>query len=382
MMDGLAIPKTVEEAREVASRFTYAYVAGAESEGWARAGVARVAEIKAAAEYGLTRIEIPKDMHGGWGLGFRAKLAVVEEIAQYSFDLAFSLINTQNVAARLARWAPPAIAEHYLPALVHGERLGGTALTEPHAGSDFAAIRTMATKDGDGWRLNGTKAWITNASVGDVFIVYAQTDAALGWKGIACFLVDGRREGFERLEPFRMGAGAPIGVGGFQLKNYRAEADELLDAPGTAFKTAMNGVNGARTYVAGMCCAMVAKCLSTAIWEGDRRLTFGSPVVAKQGIAWMLADAATDLEAARLLVDKAADLIERGKDAALAAAHAKKFAARMAVARISDCMQTMGARGLLEEHVFVRHLASARVAHYVDGTTEMQNERIAAILFK
>lgn len=373
-------PRSVEEVRALAEIFAAEHVAPFAAT-WARERRMGVEAIAAAAQAGLLRLEGASEV-GGWNLGFGAKIAVLEVLSRHSFDFAFSLINTQNVAARLSRWSGREVAQRYVPALMSGERVGATALSEPSAGSDFAAIATRAEKDGDGWRLDGAKHWITNAAVADVFVTYAQTDASQGWRGIACFLVDGRRAGFVRSPPEQLAGGGPIGVGGFRLENYRVAADEILDVPGSAFKTAMSGVNGARTYVAAMCCAMVSACLDIAIAHGRERKTFGSPLVAKQGLAWMLADAATDLEAARLLVEKAVRLIESNGDAALAAAHAKKFAARMAVGRISDCMQVMGASGLREDLPFVRHLASARVAHYVDGTTEMQNERIAAILFK
>jgi alkylation response protein AidB-like acyl-CoA dehydrogenase len=380
-------PKTVEELRAIAAQFAEKHVAPHAAQ-WAREGRMGIESIRAAAEAGLTRIEVSRDF-GGWDLGFGAKVAMLEELSRHSFDFAFSLTNTMSMGARLSRSTNRALAERYVKPIMNAERFAATALSEPGAGSDFAAITTRAVKDGDGWVLNGEKAWITNASVADVFATYAQTDAEARGRGIACFLVDGRREGFSRTAPERLSGGAAIGAGGFRLENYRARADEMLSQPGgAAFKAAMSGVNAARTYVAAMCCAMVERCLEIAITHGRSRKTFGTPLTAKQGLAWMLADVATDLEAARLLVKKALSLLDSGVDAAianeaaLAASHAKKFAARMAVVRISDCMQVMGASGLREDLPFVRHLASARVAHYVDGTTEIQNERIAAILFK
>jgi alkylation response protein AidB-like acyl-CoA dehydrogenase len=127
---------------------------------------------------------------------------------------------------------------------------------------------------------------------------------------------------------------------------------------------------------------MVEAALRCAVSYGTERRTFGASLIEHQGLRWSLADVATDLEAARLLTWRAARLIAAGEDAMLAAAHAKTFAARMAVTRISDCMQAMGAAGLRDELPFGRHLAGARIAHYVDGTTEMQNERIGATLAK
>jgi alkylation response protein AidB-like acyl-CoA dehydrogenase len=380
-------PKSVEELRERTAAFAEKHVAPLAAT-WAREGRMGLESIRAAAEAGLTRVEVSRD-YGGWDMGFGAKVAMLEELSKHSFDFAFSLTNTMSMGARLSRSPNRALVEKYVLPIMKAERFAATALSEPGVGSDFAAIATRAVKDGDGWILNGEKAWITNAAVADVFATYAQTDPEARGRGIVSFLVDGRREGFIRSAPERLSGGAAIGAGGFRLENYRARDDEVLTQPGgAAFKAAMSGVNAARTYVAAMCCAMVERCLEIAIAHGRSRKTFGTPLSAKQGLAWMMADAATDLEASRLLVQKALSLLDAGGDAAvandsaLAAAHAKKFAARMAVARISDLMQVMGASGLREDLPFVRHLASARVAHYVDGTTEIQNERIAAILLK
>ncbi|MBL9098688.1 MAG: acyl-CoA dehydrogenase family protein [Alphaproteobacteria bacterium] len=346
---------------------------------WAREGRMQVEALKAAAAEGLLAFQTSKAW-GGLEIGFAAKLKLLEVLSRHSFDFAFSLTNTAGCAAHIAQAMPRAVAERYVPAMLKGERFGGSALSEPGVGSDFAGIKTSAVKDGDDWLLTGEKGWITNAAFGDVFITYAQTDPAQGWRGIGCFLVDGRREGFRRSNAEALGGGGVIGAGGFQLIDYRVRADEVVAPPGQAFRRAMTSVNQARTYVAAMCVAMVDACLDTAIAYGKARQAFGAPLSAKQGWRWMAADVATDAEAARLLVAKAADLIVRGEDAALASAHAKKFATRMACQRISDACQLMGAAGLREDYPFLRHLASARVASYTDGSTEMQNERIAAIV--
>jgi alkylation response protein AidB-like acyl-CoA dehydrogenase len=346
---------------------------------WAREGRMQVEALRAAAAEGLLAFQTPKAW-GGHEIGFREKLTLLEVVSRHSYDFAFSLTNTAGCAAHIAQAMPRAVAERYVPAMLKGERFGGSALSEPGAGSDFAGIKASATRDGDAWLLNGEKGWITNAAFGDVFITYAQTDAAQGWRGIGCFLVDGRRAGFERTNAEALAGGGVIGAGGFRLSNYRVTADEVVAPPGQAFRRAMASVNQARTYVAAMCVAMVDACLETAIAYGKARHAFGAPLSAKQGWRWTAADIATDAEAARQLVANAADLIVAGEDAALASAHAKKFATRMAITRISDACQLMGAAGLREEYPFLRHLASARVANYTDGSTEMQNERIAAIV--
>jgi alkylation response protein AidB-like acyl-CoA dehydrogenase len=365
---------------ESARRFGREVVAPAAAE-WERARQVPRAAIEAAAGLGLTAIEVPK-AQGGQGAGFIAKTLIAETLARSCMAFAFSVINTQNVAARIALQGSAAQIERHLAPLVAGERMGGTSLTEPGAGSDFPAITTLARKVPGGWVLDGEKAWLTNAAAAETIILYAKTAPEAGTDGIAAFVIDARAPGFERLPAYGLMGGHAIGAGGFRLKGFQVDEDALFYPPGQAFKRALSGINGARTYVAAMCCGMVAEALRVALDYGARRHAFGRRLIDHQGLRWSLADVAAELEAARLLTWRAAVLIERGEDAVLAAALAKKFAVEMAQRRLGQCMQAMGAEGLREEHPIGRHIACARIAGYVDGTTEIQNERIGALLEK
>lgn len=340
-----------------------------------------LAALQQACAAGLCEIELDPRW-GGPGLGFATKLRMVEAISRHDMAFAFSLVNHHNALARIARDGNADRVGELLAQMRRGEKIGCTALTEPGAGSDFGAIATRAERDGDGWRLNGAKAWITNAAVADAIICYARTDSAAGWRGIAAFLVRGDRPGFVREKPFELYGGYAIGAGGFRLENYRAEDGDLLQPPGAGFKSAMTGINGARTYVAGMCCAMLESGLETAARYALRRQAFGKPIIEHQGQGWALAEIATDLEAARLLTDKAARIVHAGGDAVIAAAHAKKFAVRVALKGLADCMQVMGAEGLRTRYPLARHIANAKLAAYTDGSTEIQNERIARSLME
>lgn len=334
-----------------------------------------------AAELGLTGIEVPKYL-GGLGFGFRQKIRVAEILSRTSMAFAFSLINTQNVTARLAEIGSPSHKRDLVPDLLAGRRVGSTALTEPGAGSDFAAISTTATEKADGWVLNGEKAWITNAAISDVIICYAQTEPGSGGKGIASFVIDAKRPGFERLAPYQLNGGHIIGTGRFRLDNYQADSADLLTEPGSGFKSAMSGVNGARIYVAAMCCSMVHSALGLAVEFGSERTAFGKTLLEHQGLAWSLASVANQLEAAQLLTERAVTAFEADdmSEVVLAAAHAKKFATEMAEPAIAACIQAMGAEGLRDTHPLGRHLADARIANFVDGSTEIQTERIARSL--
>lgn len=363
-----------------ARRFRLEHVAP-NAAAWERARQVPAETIRAAARLGLTAIEVPRE-HGGQGAGFIAKTLIAEELARSCMAIAFSLINTQNVASRIALQGNAAQIARHLAPLVAGERMGGTSLTEPGAGSDFPAIATRARKLPGGWVLDGEKAWLTNAATAETIILYAKTDAAAGTEGIAAFLIDTRAPGFERLPAYGLMGGHAIGTGGFRLSAFRVEDDALFYPPGQAFKRALASINGARTYVAAMCCGMVAEALRVALDYGTRRHAFGRRLIDHQGLRWSLVDVAAELEAARLLTWRAAEIIARGEDAILAAALAKKFAVEMAQRRLGQCMQAMGAEGLREEHPIGRHIALARIAGYVDGTTEIQNERIGALLEK
>jgi alkylation response protein AidB-like acyl-CoA dehydrogenase len=329
---------------------------------------------------GLGDLELSRDF-GGQGLSFIAKLRAIEAISKHDMAFAFSLTNHHNAMTRIARDAKGDV-RGLIAAMRKGEIIGCTALTEPGAGSDFAAIKTTARKDGDWWILDGAKAWITNAAVAGAVICYAQTEPDSGWRGIAAFLVRDDRPGFVREAPFRFHGGSAIGAGGFRLENYRARADEMLQPPGAGFKAAMAGINGARTYVAGMCCAMLEAGIEIAARYGTQRQIFGQPVLEHEGQRWALADAATDLEAARLLTDKAALIVQQGGDAVLAAAHCKKFAVRVALKGLADCIQLMGAEGLQSRYPLGRHLTNAKLCAFTDGSTEIQNERIGRHLMQ
>ena len=304
-----------------------------------------------------------------------AMALAVEAFASACMASAFSFVVHNNLARNLSRNGTAEQQGRWLPALVAGERIGAFLLTEPQGGSDAAAITTAARRDGARWRLDGEKAWVSNGACADLLSVYAQTDPAEGWRGIACFIVEADAPGVIREPAYRLLGGHALGAGGFRFEGCRVEPDAVLLGPGDGFKAAMAGIDFARVNVSAMCCGMLGRSLDTALAFAAARRSFGRATLEHQGLQWLLADAATDLEAARLLTARAAALLDGGGggDHTLAAAHAKKFATRAAFARIGDCMQAMGAPGLRTEHPLARHLAGAKMAQYLDGTTEIQN---------
>ena len=329
----------------------------------------------AAASGGLFGISVPPAF-GGAGASFACKARIAEVLAGADFGLAMALINSHNVADNLARNAIPKVARRYVPEILAGRMAACTALTEPGAGSDFAAITTRATVVEGGWRIDGAKAWIINATRAGVIVLYAQTEPGSGAAGIAAFVVDAARAGFIR-EAALTSALPAMGSGAFRLEGYIASSDELLHPPGLAFKRAMNSINGARIYVAAMCCGMVDDALKVAAAYGRQRHTFGQALHRHQAWRFALADASMDLEAARLLVADAAAKLDAGADVQGAAARAKVFATRMAHTHLGALLHAMGAEGLRDRHPMLRHLAAAQAAAFTDGSTEMLLERIA-----
>ncbi len=352
------------------------------AETWERERRFAAEAFAALAEAGLAGLLVPEAL-GGRGVGEVALTRILEELAAVDLGAAFSAVVHNNMARAVANSGNDHLIDELLPKLVSGELLGAFLLTEPGVGSDAAAITCTATQDGDEWVINGEKAWVTNASDTNALNVYATTDPDGGHRAIVSIVVDPEAPGVTRIEPYELLGAHAMGTGGFRFEDVRAPVNNTLSPVGEAFGAAMVGIDLARVLVGAMCCGMVRSSLEVALrYTGDRQL-FGSAVADKQGIQWMLAEVATDLEAARLLTFRAARQLQDGEDATIMAAHAKKFAARMAEQRISDCMQVMGAAGYRrsEENPLPRHLAAAKLTGYIDGATEIQNVVIARRLW-
>ena len=373
---------TAEEANlvEIARTFAAEHITPYAAD-WELNRTVPVKTFREAAAVGLSGVLVPKEL-GGQGASHMAAAKVLEELAGACFAFTFGLWVHNNMLNAIARNGTPEQIARYVPAMLAGERIGAFCLTEPGAGSDAAAITTRAEESANGWRLSGEKAWVTNGTHADVFGVYAQTNPAQGWRGIASFLVSGDTPGLVREAPYTLLSGHAMGVTGLRLTDCSVPEADLLFSPGDGFKAAMRGINMARTFVAASCCGILTTSLKTALTYSAKRQAFGKPLLAFQGLQWELADVATDLEAARLLTYQAAVALDQGQEAVMEAAHAKKFATRVALTGVSQCMQAMGAAGLRTDTPLGRHLASAKMTHYLDGATEIQNMVISRTLLK
>lgn len=331
-----------------------------------------------AARLGLIGIQIDP-AEGGLGLSFACKSRVAEALARADYGLSMAVVNSHNAAHRLARLGSAEMKARLLPGLLAGEITGCTAMTEPGAGSDFAAIATTARPRGEGWALDGAKTWVTNARHASLAVTFAQTGAPGEAGGVAGFLVELTRAGVTRRDGDRLFAQHGAGVGGFELSGYAAAAEDCILPAGGAFRQILSEVNGARIYLGAMCCGMVEAALDEAAAWGARRRSFGAPLADHQGWRWRLAQAETELAAARGLVRAAEAALDAGEDVQLAAAQAKIFATEMAVRRLPELLHAMGAHGLRDDSRTARHLAGAQMTTLADGSTEMLLERVAKL---
>jgi len=355
--------------------FAHDVVAG-DAAAWARGQNPDPSIFARAAEIGLTRIEIPAQS-GGLGYGFRVKVEACAILAAADFGLAMSLVNTHNVAKRIAITAPAPVSSVLLPDLLSGRVSACTALTEPGAGSDAAAMACRAERTSGGWLLDGEKTWIVNARHAGPSIVYAQTGQPGDSAGIAAFLVD---LGQPTCEQYPIDSGISqmgIGTGGFRLKSCFVPDERLLLPAGSAFKAILEEINGARIYVAAMSCAMVSAGLRLAHCYGETRQTFGKPL--NQHPVWRqtLAQSATRLAAAWALIETALGTVEAGGDVRHLAAAAKVNAVCLAQAELPALMHAMGAEGLRDHYPLTRHIGAAQLAALTDGSTAMLLDRLA-----
>ena len=330
---------------------------------------------------GLKGLLVPK-AQGGHALCAFAMAHISEAIGAADPAAALTFIPQEYSMAAVARYASHPWHHEVLQTLMAGERLTGFLLTEPHAGSDAAAIATHAEETTDGWRLNGSKAWVSNAAHMDEHFVFAQTRPGSGAKGIAGFLVPREAAGLEIGAPYDMLGGHVAAIADVHFRDVRIARERMVVPPGEGLKAALSAIDLARINVAAMSCGSLGTGLDVALRYATKRHAFGQAIGDFQGLQWALADIATELKAARLLTYDAAEILDRDGRAAAAAAHAKKFATRVALRGLAQCMQTLGSNGLRHDWPLARHFANAKIAECLDGTTEIQNVVIARELLR
>lgn len=324
----------------------------------------------------FTDVGIPEEL-GGRGLGLSTVMQYYEALA--ARDLGFTCALAVHNAVTIAATVIPDrnLMDLCLPRLMSGQAIGAFSLTEPTAGSDAGAIGCQAVPTSEGYLLNGRKAWVTSGCNADLFLTFLQSDPSQRAKGIIGLVVDRDTSGLTTSPPLALIGSHAMGTTDLEFTDAVVPADRLAFGPGKGFSAALSGIDVARTGVAAMCNGALAGALDAATHYATSRRAFGQRVFDNQGIQFPLADVATALEASRALTQRAANLMDAGEPATVAAAHAKKFATKAAFDGISQCIQVFGANGIKEDTGLGRQLASARICAFMDGTSEILNLVIA-----
>ncbi|MDB5870556.1 MAG: acyl-CoA dehydrogenase domain protein [Polaromonas sp.] len=324
------------------------------------------------AALGAYGICVPEEF-GGANLDYLTLALVLEEIAagDGGTSTAISVTNCP-VNAILMRYGSPAQKKQWLVPLAQGDMLGAFCLTEPHAGSDASSLRTTASKDGDGYILNGVKQFITSGQNGQVAIVIAVTDKGAGKKGMSAFIMPTDAPGYSasRLED-KLGQHSSD-TAQVNFDNCRVPAENLIGTEGEGYKIALSGLEGGRIGIAAQSVGMARSAFGFALGYAKERQGFGTAIFNHQAVGFRLADCATQLEAARQLIWHAASLRDAGLPCLKEAAMAKLFASEMAERVCSAAIQTLGGYGYVSDFPVERIYRDVRVCQIYEGTSDVQ----------
>ena len=328
--------------------------------------------LKELGELGAMGMVVPEQW-GGAGMDYMSLVLTLEEIA--AGDGATStIVSVQNsLACGIPnRYGNDAQKEEWLKPLARGEKLGRFCLTEPHTGSDAAAITTRADRDGDDYVLNGVKHYITTGKNADVAIVFAVTDKAAGKKGISCFLVPTATPGYKvaRIER-KMGQHASD-TAQIVFEDCRVPAGALLGKEGEGYKIALSNLEAGRIGIAAQSVGMARAAFEAALAYSKERITFGVPIIEHQAVNFRLADMATQIDAARLMVWRAASLKDAGKPCLTEASMAKMYASEMAEKVCSAAIQIHGGCGYTDETPVERIARDVRITQIYEGANDIQ----------
>lgn len=321
---------------------------------------------------GLMGIPVP-EQYGGAEMDFTSYIIAINELSKVSATMGVILsVHTSVGTNPILYFGTEEQKQKYVPKLAAGEYLGAFCLTEPSAGSDAASMKSRAVRDGGHYVINGSKVFITNGGEADVYIVFAKTTPELGAKGVSAFIVEKNTPGLViGKDEKKMGLHGSRTVQ-LTFEDMRVPAENLLGAEGEGFKIAMANLDAGRIGIAAQALGIAEAALSAATEYAKGRHQFGKPIAAQQGIGFKLADMATNVEAARLLVYRAADLRGQGLKCGMEASMAKLFATRTAVEVATEAIQVFGGYGYTEDYPVERYFRDAKVTEIYEGTSEIQ----------
>ena len=333
-------------------------------------------------QLGLLGIRVGEE-YGGAAMGSLAVAVVVEEVARYDGSLALTVASHNGLGTSHIRiFGNDVQKQKYLPKLATGEWLGAWALTEPGSGSDSAGMKTTAVRRGDTWVLNGAKMFITQGTVGDVFVVLANTEPAKRQKGITAFILEKGLKGFSQKSIHGKLGMRSSDTAELHFDNVEIPDSQRLGEVGHGFLDTMKILDGGRITIGALAVGLGRGAIEESVKYAKDRQAFGSPIGDFQAIRWMLADMQTELDAARLLVFRSAYLADAGKPYTREASMGKLFASEVATRACNKAVQIHGGYGYTREFPVERYLRDAKLCEIGEGTSEIQRSIIARELLK
>jgi alkylation response protein AidB-like acyl-CoA dehydrogenase len=328
------------------------------------------------AELGFMGVCVPEE-YGGAGADFLSYILVLEELSRADAGVGVTVaVHTSAVTLPILNFGTDEQRSRFVPPLARGEAVGAFALTEPEAGSDAGSLRTAATRNGDGWTISGAKQWITNGAFGGTVLLFARTDPDTpGAKGVSAFILDGSAVTVTREEE-KLGLNSSSTVD-LLIEDVPVDRDRLLHEEGKGFTVAMATLDGGRIGIAAQALGIAQAAYDVAREYALERRQFGKRIADFQAIQWKLADMATELDAARLLVYRAAWLKQQGRPHTEEGAKAKLFASEMARRQTGEAIQILGGYGYTKEFPVERYYRDAKITEIYEGTSEIQRLVIA-----
>jgi len=330
---------------------------------------------------GLMGVCVPEE-YGGAGADFLSYILVLEELSRADAGVGVTVaVHTSAATLPILAFGTEEQRARFVPAMARGETIGAFALTEPGSGSDAGALRTAATPDGDGWRLSGSKQWITNGSYAGTFLLFARTDPeTTGAGGVSAFLLDAEHVRVTREEE-KLGLNSSS-TADLVLDDVGVGPDRLLHEPNKGFAVAMTTLDGGRIGIAAQAVGIAQAAYESARAYALERQQFGRRISEFQAIQWKLADMATELDAARLLVHHAAWRKQEGLSHTAEGAKAKLYASEMARRQTAEAIQILGGYGYTKEFPVERYYRDAKITEIYEGTSEVQRIVIARELLR
>ncbi len=333
-------------------------------------------------ELGLMGMNFPTEV-GGAGADMVAYCIAIEEVSRACASTGvICSVNNSLSGWPLYTYGTPEQHERYLRPMLAGTKLGAYGLTEPNAGSDVMSMQSTATKKDGGYVLNGQKLFITNAGIAETYVVFAQTDKAAGHKGQTAFIVEKGQPGFRIGKPEeKLGIRAAPCCPLF-FEDCFVPAENVLDPVGEGFKVAMKTLDGGRLGIASQALGIAVASYEASLAYAQERKQFGKPIGSNQAIQWILADMATRIEAARLLIHRAARLKDEKQPYSKEAAMAKVYASETAMWAATSAIQVHGGNGYTKDYPVERHFRDAKITEIYEGTSEIQRMIIANNLLR